>query len=65
MFISKELLRRVYDNHVVLNFSRHGKPAYNPYIEVCKGNFRDECLSVKWFLDIEDTRQKIEALRRE
>lgn len=64
-FISKELDRWAYENKVVLDFSRPGKPTDNPYIESFNGKFRDECLSVNWFLDMEDARQKIEAWRKE
>jgi len=64
-FISKEMDRWAYENQVVLDFSRPGKPTDNPYIESFNGKFRDECLSVNWFLDLDDARQKIEAWRQE
>jgi len=64
-FISKEMDRWAYENKVVLDFSRPGKPTDNPYIESFNGKFRDEFLSVNWFLDLDDARQKIEAWRRE
>jgi putative transposase len=64
-FISKELDRWAYENQVVLDFSRPGKPTDNPYIESFNGKFRDECLSVNWILDMEDARQKIEAWWKE
>lgn len=64
-FISKEMDRWAYENRVVLDFSRPGKPTDNPYIESFNGKFRDECLSVNWFLDLEDARRKIEAWREE
>lgn len=64
-FISKELDRWAYEHKVVLDFSRPGKPTDNPYIESFNGKFRDECLSVNWFLDMEDARWKIEAWRKE
>ena len=64
-FISKELDRWAYEHKVVLDFSRPGKPTDNPYIESFNGKFRDECLSVNWFMDLDDARQKIEAWRRE
>lgn len=44
---------------------RAGKPTDNPYIESFNGKFSDECLSVNWFLDMEDARRKIEAWRQE
>ena len=49
-----------YQNQVTLDFSRPGKPTDNPYVESFNGKFRDECLSVKWFLSLEDAREKIE-----
>jgi len=64
-FISKEMDHWAYENQVVLDFSRPGKPTDNPYIESFNGKFRDECLSVNWFLDLEDARHKIEAWRQE
>ncbi len=64
-FISKELDRWAYEHKVTLDFSRPGKPTDNPYIESFNGKLRDECLSVNWFMDMEDARQKIEAWRRE
>ncbi len=64
-FISKELDRWAYENKVVLDFSRPGKPTDNPYIESFNGKFRDECLSVHWFSSLEDVRTKIEEWRSE
>jgi len=64
-FISKELDRWAYENKVVLDFSRPGKPTDNPYIESFNGKFRDECLSVNWFTSLNDVRQKIEVWRNE
>ncbi|NTV05209.1 MAG: transposase family protein [Chlorobiaceae bacterium] len=60
-FISNELDRWAYEHKVVLDFSRPGKPTDNPYIESFNGKFRDNCLSVNWFLDPDDARQKTEA----
>ncbi len=64
-FISKALDKWAYDNHVVLDFSRPGKPTDNPFIESFNGKFRDECLSVNWFLSLQDAREKIESWRNE
>lgn len=64
-FISKDLDRWAYEQHVELVFSRPGKPTDNPYIESFNGSFRDECLNAHWFLSLEDAREKIEAWRRE
>ena len=54
-----------YQNHVTLDFSRPGKPTDNPYVESFNGKFRIECLSVNWFLSLEDAREKTENFRRE
>ena len=54
-----------YDNGVVLDFSRPGKPTDNPFIESFNGSFRDECLNVHWFLSLEDARAKIESWRQD
>ncbi len=64
-FISKVLDKWAYQNGVVLNFSRPGKPTDNAYIESFNGSFRDECLNTNWFLCLDDARQKIEAWRRD
>jgi len=42
-FISKALDKWAYENKVVLDFSRPGKPTDNAYIESFNGSFRDEC----------------------
>lgn len=58
-FISKEVDRWAYEHSVTLDFSRPGKPTDNPYVESFNGKLRDECLSVHWFLSMEDATQKI------
>lgn len=63
--IPKELDRWTYVHKIMLDFSRPGKPTDNPYIESLNGKLRDEYLSVNWFMNMEDERKKIEALRRE
>jgi putative transposase len=60
-FISKEVDILAYENGVILDFSRPGKPTDNTYIESIIGKFRDECLSVNWFLRLEDAKEKIDA----
>ena len=59
--------RRVwaYENKVVLDFSRPGRPKDNAYIESFNGSFRDECLNTHWFLSLDDARGKIETWRRD
>ena len=64
-FISKALDKWAYENNVVMDFSRPGKPTDNAYIESFNGSFRDECLNINWFLSLEDARQKIEDWRIE
>ena len=64
-FISKEVDRWAYDNGVVMDYSRPGKPTDNPFIESFNGSFRDECLNAHWFLSLEDAAEKIEAWRIE
>lgn len=64
-FISKSLDRWAYENDVTLGFSRPGKPTDNALLESFNGSFRDECLSVNWFLSMDDARQKIEDWRQE
>ena len=62
-FVSKVLDKWAYENHIVLDFSRPGKPTDNAFAESFIGSFRDECLNVNWFLSLEDARNKIETWR--
>jgi putative transposase len=64
-FISKDFDRWAYENKVILDYSRPGKPTDNPFIESFNGSFRDECLNVNWFLSMDDAVEKIEAWREE
>jgi len=64
-FISRVLDKWAYENGVIIDFSRHGKPMDNAMIESFNGSFRDECLNVNWFLSIEDAQEKIEKWRTE
>lgn len=64
-FISRALDKWAYDNKVVLDFSRPGKPTDNPFIESFNGSFRDECLNTNWFLSLYDAKEKIELWRQE
>lgn len=63
-FISKEVDRWAYEHSVMLDFSRPGKPTDNPYVESFNGKLRDECLSVHWFLSMEDAKQKYHTGRK-
>ncbi len=51
-FVSLALDKWAYDNGVVMDFSRPGKPTDNPFIESFNGSLRDECLNVSWFLSL-------------
>lgn len=64
-FISKALDKWAYENNVILDFSRPGKPTDNAFIESFNGSFRDECLNVNWFLSLEDAKEKISAFKKE
>lgn len=64
-FISKDFDRWAYENNVILDFSRPGKPTDNPFIESFNGSFRDECLNVNWFLSLDDAAEKINTWRYE
>jgi putative transposase len=46
-----------------MDFPRPGTPTDNPYVESFNGKFRDECLSMNWFVDLYDAREKIEEFR--
>lgn len=64
-FISKALDKWAYENSVILDFSRPGKPTDNAFIESFNGSFRDECLNANWFLSLEDAKEKILAFKEE
>ena len=64
-FISKNLDKWAYENHVQLLFSRPGKPTDNAFIESFNGSLRDECLNVNWFFSLQDAKEKIESWRVE
>jgi len=59
-FISKDLDKWAYENGVIFDYSRPGKPTDNPYIESFNGKFRDECLNIHWFMSLEDAQIKID-----
>jgi putative transposase len=56
-FISKSMGRWAYENKVMMDFSRPGKPTDNPFIESFNGSPRDECLNVHGFLSLEDAQE--------
>ena len=49
----------IYDNKVILDYSRPNTPTDNPFIESFDGSFRDECLNTSWFLSVENAYEKI------
>jgi putative transposase len=58
-FISKDLDRWAYWNHVELDFSRPGKPSDNALVEAFNSRFRQECLNQHWFMSLEDAKAKL------
>ena len=62
-FTSRAFDAWAYRQHIQLLFIRPGKPIENAFIESFNGRLRDECLSVSWFLDLDDARVQIEAWR--
>ncbi|MFN7096294.1 MAG: IS3 family transposase [Gammaproteobacteria bacterium] len=64
-FISKVLDKWAYENEVILDFSRPGKPTDNAFIESFNNSLRDECLNTNWFLSLQDAKEKIEAWRQD
>jgi putative transposase len=64
-FMSKALDRWAYENSVKLDFSRHGLPTDNAFVESFNGRLRDECLNTHWFLSLNDARSKIVTWRRD
>src|SRR5690606_42019328 len=62
---SQEVDMWAYRKKVTVDFSRPGKRTDNPYVESFDGEVRDECLSVNWFLSLEDAREKTENYRCE
>jgi len=64
-FISKDLDRWAYWNHVELDFSRPGKPSDNALVEAFNSRFRQECLNQHWFLSLEDARLKLSHWQNE
>ena len=64
-FISRDMDLWAYQKGVTLDFSRHGKPTDNAFIESFNGKFRQECLNTRWFLTLDDPRQKMEDWLRD
>ncbi len=64
-FTSKALDAWAYERGVKLDFTTPGKPTENGFVESFQGRFRDECLNVEIFDDLEDAKRKIQAWRRD
>jgi putative transposase len=64
-FTSKALDEWAYKASVAIHFIRPGKPVENAFIESFNGRFRDECLKMHWFSDLQDARRLIEAWRQD
>jgi len=64
-FISKDLDRWAYWNHVKLDFSRPGKPSDNALVEAFNSRFRQECLNQHWFMSLDDAGAKLSAWQHE
>ena len=64
-FISRDLDLWAYQRHVVLDFSRPGKPTDNAFIESLNGKFRAECLNAHWFMTLDDATRKSVDWRRD
>lgn len=63
-FRSKALDRWAYDNKVVLDFIRPGKPVDNCYIESFNSRFREECLNSHYFDSITEAKVLVEDWRK-
>lgn len=64
-FTSRALDQWAHADAVPLHFTRPGKPTDNAFIESFNGKFRDECLAMSWFVDLQDARRHIEEWRRD
>jgi len=63
-FSSKALDRWAYENGVVLDFIRPGKPVDNCFIESFNSRFRDECLNSHYFDSITEAKILVEDWRK-
>jgi putative transposase len=64
-FTSKALDAWAFSKGVKLDFTTPGKPTENGFVESFQGRFRDECLNVEVFDDLNDARRKIRAWRQD
>lgn len=62
-FISNALDLWAYQKGVKLHFITRGKPVENTFIETFNGKFRNECLNINWFLNLDYAKTVIEQWR--
>ncbi len=63
--IAHVLDARAYEQGIALTLSRPGKPVDNCFVESFHDKFRDECLSLHWFLSLAEARELIEGWRQD
>ena len=63
-FRSKALDKWAYENQVILDFIRPGKPVDNCFVESFNSRFRAECLNSNYFDSISEAKMKIEDWRK-
>lgn len=64
-FRSKALDKWAYENQVILDFIRPGKPVDNCFVESFNSRFRAECLNSHYFDSISEAKMIIEEWRKE
>ena len=62
---SRHFLAWCVERQIELIHIQPGKPTQNPHVESFHGRLREECLTVSWFQNLFDARQKISAWRIE
>ena len=62
-FTSKAMFFWAKDAGVRLHVIQPGKPTQNAFVESFNGKFRDQCLTLHWFRDLDDARRSIEDWR--
>ena len=62
-FTSRRFLSWSMEKRVRATTIQPGKPVQNAHIESFNGRFRDECLNVNWFSNLNDARWKVQQWR--
>ncbi len=62
-FTSRAFLSWAQYRQIELVFIEPGKPTQNAYIESFNGKFRDECLNMNWFMNLDQAKEIIENWR--